>query len=268
MHPDTYLRKVRIRLGITIREVEEMSLTIARTEGNRQFYISNAWLSKIECGQSTPSIYKLLSLSAIYRVKFADLLLVYGVDPDKIGKYQLTVPLQKTHLTTLELYHKGRVSKFPVCLDKTFKPDKTNLLPRLAEIWEKVPIALMQHVDSSHNKWGYIGLEDYMLYPLLRPGSFVQIDDREKTIKTFPWRTELERPIYFVETPHGYACSWCVQRGGYLILVPHPSSPYPTRQFRFPEEAKIVGRVRAVAMRFVDYPVPPPSKPAKMRRRS
>jgi len=40
---------------------------------------------------------------------------------------------------------------------------------------------------------GIIGLEDRTLYPLLRPGSFVQIDASIKKILPLKWQTDYER---------------------------------------------------------------------------
>jgi transcriptional regulator with XRE-family HTH domain len=63
------LRELRSRLGVTTREVEELSKKIALESENEEFYISNAWLTQIENRNSVPSIYKLFSLSVIYRTK-------------------------------------------------------------------------------------------------------------------------------------------------------------------------------------------------------
>ena len=37
------------------------------------------------------------------------------------------------------------------------------------------------------------------MYPLLRPGSFVQIDSHVNRTHPSRWRTEFDRPIYFIE---------------------------------------------------------------------
>ncbi len=254
MRAGEQLKEVRSRLGITTREVEEHSRLIAEAEGNEEFYVSNAWLTQIENKQSVPSIYKLYSLSVIYRTNFYDLLRLFGVDLDKTGKYQLITPLQKTHLTTLEVYDQDRAVSFPVRFDRGFSPDKTNLLSRMVEVWGEVPISLIQHLDIRHCQYGYIGLDDYTLYPLLRPGSFVQIDVRLNRVQAPPSRTEFDRPIYFIELRDGYACSWCELQGSQLTLIPHPLSPCTIRQFGYSTEAEIVGRVTGVAMRLVNYP--------------
>ncbi len=246
------LKELRKRLGITTREVEKWSRKIAEGENVEEFYVSNAWLTQIENTQSVPSVYKLYSLSVIYRMKFTDLLLLYDVDLEKISRYQLATPLDKTHLTTLDVYDKDRAVTFPVYFDHGFRLEKTNLLSRMVEVWGEVPISLIQRLDLRHGLYGYIGLEDYIMYPLLRPGSFIQIDGSQRKVEVSPWRTEFDRPIYFVELRDGYACSWCDLQGSRLTLLPHPLSPNAIRQFAFPSEAEIVGRVTAVAMRLVN----------------
>ena len=89
------------------------------------------------------------------------------------------------------------------------------------------------------------------MYPLLRPGSFVQIDNHPNRTGAAEWRTEFDRPIYFIELRDTYACSWCEMRGSQITLVPHPLSGCTIRQFAYPAEAEIIGQVTGVAMRLV-----------------
>ena len=138
--------------------------------------------------------------------------------------------------------------------DRSFDLDNTNLLSRMVEIWGEVPVALLQHLDVRHNLYGYIGLQDFTLYPLLRPGSFVQVDQRVRKLQPLRWRTEFDRPIYFVELRDGYACAWCELQEGHLLLLPHPLSPAGVRRYENGKEAEIIGQVTAVAMRLVAAP--------------
>ena len=246
--PNEQLKNLRFRLGITTREVADFSQKIAQAEGNPEFQISNAWLTQVENSDSVPSIFKLYSLSAIYRIKFTDLLLIYGVDLQHLSRNQLAAPLPDTHLTNVEVYDQQRTVSFPIRFDRSFDIDNTNLLSRLVEVWGEVPIALIQHLDIRHGLYGYIGLRDMTLYPLLRPGSFVQIDPRVRKVQPMRWRTEFDRPIYFIELRDGYACSWCELQDGHLLLLPHPLSPRSVRRLAHGSEAEIVGQVTAVAM--------------------
>jgi len=252
LRPGERLKQVRTQLGITTREVTEKSERIARVEGNEEFHISNAWLTQVENTDATPSIYKLFSLSVVYHVKFAELLNIFGVDLLNVGKHQMSMPLEQTHLTNIDVADKDRTVTFPVRFDRGFSLEQTNLLSRMVELWGQVPIALIQHLDLRHNLYGYVGLGDQTLAPMLKPGSFVQINQKSRRVQTFKWRTEFDRPIYFVELRDGYACSWCEQQGSQLTLVPHPLSPCAVRRFVYGTDAEIVGQVTGVAMRIVD----------------
>ena len=176
LRPGEKLKDLRTRLAITTREVTEKSQSIAEAESNEEFSLSNGWLTQIENTQATPSIYKLYSLSIIYHVKFTDLLLLFGVDLQKIGKHQLSMSLEQTHLTNIETIDGDRAVTFPVRFDRGFNLEKTNLLSRMVETWGEIPISLIQHLDVRHNHYGYIGLHDCTLSPMLRPGTFVMND--------------------------------------------------------------------------------------------
>ena len=252
LQPCQKLKDVRVRLGITTRDFSELSQKIADREANPEFHISNAWLTQIENSDSVPSIFKLYSLSAIYRVKFTDLLSLFGVELDHLHEHQLSSPLMNTHLTTLEVADEEKTVSFPVRFDRGFDIDNTNLLSRMVEVWGEIPIALIRHLDIRHSQYGYIGLKDYTLYPLIRPGSFVQVDQNVRKIQPRKWRTEYDRPIYFVELRDGYACSWCELQEGRLFLIPHPLSPCSVRNLAYDSDAEIVGQVTAVAMRITD----------------
>lgn len=75
------------------------------------------------------------------------------------------------------------------------------------------------------------------------------MDARQTEIVREGWRTEYERPIYFVETRDEFICSWCnVTEGGQLVIQPHPLSPVVPRVFRYPQDAEVIGQVVGVAM--------------------
>jgi hypothetical protein len=159
------------------------------------------------------------------------------------------LPLQNTHLTAFESLDPEKAETFPVRFDKSFNLESTSLISRMVEVWGEVPIALIQKLDVRHCQYGYIGVDDYSMYPLLRPGSFVQIDSHPRTVQASEYRTEFDRPIYFIELRDGYACSWAEVRGSQITLIPHPLSGCPIRQFAYPSEAEIIGQVTGVAMR-------------------
>lgn len=253
------LRELRARLGITTREVEEQSQRIAEAEGNQEFYISNAWLTKLENTDRVPSIQKLISLSVIYKVEFSELLLLFGIDLEHAGERRFDAPPQQTYLLTLGRNDPEQRITLPIQFVADTNFNATNLLSRIVEQWGEIPLGIIRQFDRRRDRYGFIGLQDFTMHPLLRAGSFVQIDPRIRKILSYRWRTEFDRPIYFLELRDRYACGWCEVRGNELTLLPHPLSPCAVSRFEFPAEAEIIGQVTGVAMRLVEYasePVP------------
>jgi transcriptional regulator with XRE-family HTH domain len=252
--PGESLKQMRNRLGVTTREVEELSRKVAVDLSNDEFYISNAWLTQLENKSSVPSIFKLFTLSVLYRMSFAELLAMFGILLSDAARLQSSLPLDHTHLTSIETCERDKPVTFPIRFDRGFSIEKTSLISRMVEMWGEVPISFIQSLDVRHCQYGYIGRDDYSMYPLLRPGSFVQIDSQINRVNGAGWRTEFDRPIYFVELRDSYACSWAELRGSQLTLIPHPLSGSTIRQFVHPDEAEIIGQVTAVAMRLAPTP--------------
>jgi len=269
LQPGVELRAIRRRLGISTRQVEKYSRQIVKAEGSAKFYISNAWLSQIEATGSVPGVQKLFSLSVIYRINFVELLYLFGIDLERIGLHQLEIRLPKTHPAKLEVYNEDKTATFPVRFHEGFKVEKTTLLSRIVKIWGEVPISVIRHLDVRNSEYGYVGLRDHTMDPLVPPGSFVQIDNQvREVLRPSSWRTELDRPIYFVKTPGGYACSWCELKRNQLTLVPHPLSRSRLRHFAYAREAEIIGRVTGIAMRIVRPEDQTPGVSARSPRRS
>jgi transcriptional regulator with XRE-family HTH domain len=259
------LKQLRTKAGLTTREVAELSQKIAVAEGNQEHAISHARMIQIENGKSTPSVYKLFSLSAIYGASFDAVASLY-VDLRNIVKHQIELPASRTRLADFSVYDNDRPVSFPVRFDPGFNVEKTNFLPRMVEAWGDVPAGLLAHLNLRHARYGFIGLTDYTMFPLLRPGSFVQIEEQDAPPERVAYRTEFDRPIWFLELRDGYVCSWCEFERGCVTSVPHPLSPARTHSYRFPQEAELVGRVTAVAARLVNYP--PPERIARPPKQS
>jgi transcriptional regulator with XRE-family HTH domain len=241
-----------MHLGITTREVAIFSRLIAEAERNSEFLVSGPWLTQIENEKSSlPSIYKLFTLASIYGLSYSSLLALYGVDVKKIQMFHANIPVARTHIMQTEEVAelKPALLELPVRFDAGLNLGHTNLLSRMIETWGKVPLEFVQHLDLRHRLYGFVGFRDYTLYPLLRPGSFVEIDPELKNPESQAARSEFDRPIYFVDLRTEYACSWCEVIGDRLLLIAHPLSSVKTRSFNFPTGAEIIGQVTGVAMR-------------------
>jgi transcriptional regulator with XRE-family HTH domain len=245
------LRVLREQKELTIREVETASMRLATKYGNEDYYIPLSRLSDIETKGVVPNIFKLYSLAAIYRVSFAELVAQYGVDPDNAGFETDLVQHAKTHTVPAKLTLQA--VDIPTKLDPSFKLAKTSNLGRMIEKWGALPFAYLAQLADSDYTYGYIGMEDFTMYPLIVPGSFIQVDEHKNKIVEKAWRSEYERPIYFIETREGHTCSWCSLKGDQLILQPHPLSPVPPRILKHTHEAEVIGQVVGLAMQLGEW---------------
>jgi transcriptional regulator with XRE-family HTH domain len=248
MEPGDRLREIRTRLGMSTREVAQLSARIAESEHNTEFLISSPWLTQLENKTALPSVFKLFTLAAVYGLTYTYVLTLYGVDLKKVMAYHGRMPVRRTHLAELDSGEAPVALELPVRFDPGMNLNRTTLLSRMVETWGMIPLDLVRGPER-RRLYGFIGLEDYRLYPLIRPGSFVEINP-ESTKPRQRWaRSEFDRPIYFINLRGECACTWCDVVADNLFLLAHPLSPCETRIVRLPTEGEIVGEVTGIAMR-------------------
>lgn len=230
------LRSLRERRGITVRDVEEASRRIADATRDKRYRISNGWLVQLEKRVSPPNIHQLFALGATYRVHFFELLRLYGIHVEEEAKYEAVANPEVTRL----------FSPNEVCFDLA-SPGTTRLDAGLAE---KLPgLTFEQSHCESQLTYAQLGSDDMTMHPLIRPGAILAIDTSQNKVQAGRWN-ELDRPIYFVELRDGYACGWCERSDNKLRIVSYQSSSL--REFKYPQEAEIVGRVVAYYTPCVD----------------
>jgi transcriptional regulator with XRE-family HTH domain len=231
------LRTLRRARHLTVRDVEQATLRLAKFKDDKRFIVSNGWLTRLERGVSGPSIHKLFSLSIVYNVSFLALLKLYDVDINESEKFLPIVHSDSTQLLSPEIISDGL----------TVSPSREEQT-QLVGGGSSVGIVLSSSVRSrvpDFITYGYIGLKDFTMYPLIRPGAFVRIDVRQKRVESQGFYNEYDRPIYFIELRGGYACGWCElqEKEKELVIIPHQSSRAASRHFSYPREAEVVGRV-------------------------
>jgi len=74
------LRGIREQRCLTLKNVESQSRRIADTRNNPDYLFTAGRLSQVENSNSLPSLYKLATLGEIYRVRYAELLRLYGIE--------------------------------------------------------------------------------------------------------------------------------------------------------------------------------------------
>lgn len=256
------LRVLREKLGLTMRDIETASERIARKHANEEYLIPISRLSDFETKGVIPSIYRLYSLAVIYRRELRELLMWYGID--------LNIPVSDLELAAPPRSHISRAitnpsAEMPVRMDPGFDPRKTMNFGRMVEQWGTVPLQYLEQFSKVDFTYGYVGSEDLTMYPILPPGSFIQVDESLRKVLDGGWRSEYERPIYFIETRDGYVCCWCTLGREDMILQSHPLSPVPPKVVKH-SHAEVVGQIVGVAMRLGEWRSVPDSVPAPKER--
>lgn len=242
------LRRIRERLKLTYRDVARASQEIAKRRGSPEFTITLSRLADIENGNRAPSVFRIYTLCAIYRLDLHEVLDWYGVPVGELTAEGLRIGLNETH--TIQVTTNGRaVVQLPA--DVEIDAGKTTFLSQLIRQWGKIPLSFLGGPDHREYRYGLVGLEDWSMDPILKPGSLVLIDQGRRKIARAGWTSELDRPIYFLEHRGGFLCGWCTVDDGRLLVQPHPSSEIVPSSFRYPDEIDVIGQVVGVAM-FLD----------------
>jgi transcriptional regulator with XRE-family HTH domain len=247
MDPGFRLRQIRERLGLTYRDVERASLSLARLHARPHFTVHISRLADIENAGVVPSLAKLYALAVIYHVNPLEISSWYEIPLDRFLRDAVSFSAPRTHLMSSSGFLQGAEKN-----DSQFLPERTEFLARSAAANCDGIDSLLKKEDS-HHRYGCIGLRDRRMEPILRPGSLVLVDVSVRRLQDSKWSNEYDRPMYFVELHDGYRCGWFHQEGARLAMHPHPLSRCMPEYWKTPDDAEIVGRVVGVVTRL---PVP------------
>jgi transcriptional regulator with XRE-family HTH domain len=234
--PGLRLRQARELLGLTYRQVEQASYELAAKRGRPDFILHISRLADIENRNVVPSLHKLYSLAAIYHLSPLEISAWYEAPFQQAFEDGAAFPAQNTHL-----------HEFPIRFAQTPRTaaglgsDCTRLLEAQPDNVRYFPG--MTEDASTRFRYGYIGLSDRRMTPILRPGSMVMVDTAVRKIEAEVWLTEYDRPLYFVETRGGYRCGWFLKLKSRLVMQPHMLSHCAPEVWRTPEEAEVLGKV-------------------------
>jgi hypothetical protein len=123
--------------------------------------------------------------------------------------------------------------------------DPASAMRHLLNGWTDVPLLMMLDVDWDRGPLVLIGLSDRMMWPLLPPGSLLQLDAKMRTIEDGAW-SEFERPIYLIEYRGRFYCCYAQRRGETLRLISHPESQSPPAISIAFREARVRGQVTPI----------------------
>jgi transcriptional regulator with XRE-family HTH domain len=234
--PGLRLRQTREALGFTYRDVEKASYQIAVNRGRPDFILHISRLADIENRGVVPSLHKLFSLAAILHLDPLEISTWYEAPLDQASTDGASFPPPRTHLSSspLQTAPSSRAACLVAC-------ENTELLQQCPA--SPVPMPHFQTSVKNKHRYGFVGLSDRRMMPLLRPGSTVLIDTTLRRIEDAEWSNEYDRPMYFVEIRNGYRCGWFQKDKARLIMQPHTLSRCAPETWLTPDEAEVVGQV-------------------------
>jgi len=244
--PGQRLKHIREMLNLRMRDVENDSQIICERRKSQEYRLNISRLSEIENHSVVPSMYRLYSLCAIYRLDYNEVLNWYGVALADLPADIMSINLSATHPVQFDT-SQGEIMA-PLALDPGVDTKKTTFLSRAVSKWGKIPLALLGAMETKKLRYAFIGSEDWNMYPMIQPGALITIDDTRRKIVNSGWSNEYERPIYFMEHRQGYACCWCTLSDDTLVLQPPQASLCPPQVFKYPQDIDIIGQVTGVAM--------------------
>ena len=241
MYPPGFrLRQFREKLKLTYREVEKASYVLAAKRGRREFILHISRLADMENRNVVPSLHKLYSLAVIYHLDAMEIASWYEAPFLHRFQDESSFPSSVTHLS------EARPDTGSAEGEGSFCRRETELLKQLPPAWGSFPANVS--ADLSRCRYGYVGLGDRRMVPILRPGSMVLVDTGMRNIEDREWRNEYDRPLYFVELKEGYRCGWFQKERSRLMMQPHVLSRCAPEVWRMPEEAEVVGKVVGLVM--------------------
>lgn len=242
MLPGLRLRQVRERLGLTYRDVETASYELALRRGRPEFILHISRLADIENRDVVPSLHKIYTLAVLYHLNPLELFSWFDVPLEECFEDGACFTAPETHVAA-----PPNGLRVPLRFDPAFDPRRTDFLSRMVEHWGHFEGALVK--GNPRHCYGYIGLNDRRMAPLLRPGSLVLVDTEMRQVEEEGWASEHDRPMYLVDIRSGYRCGWFHKVPGKLVMQPHPLSHSVPESWSSPDEAEVVGKVIGVVTR-------------------
>jgi transcriptional regulator with XRE-family HTH domain len=139
------LKELRLRAGLTTRDVQSLSRKIADSRRNPRFVVSHGWLTNIENSGLIPSIHKLYSLSVMYRCSYVDLLRIYDIDPRDVARDQILIGSpSRTQLFKRAAEEVPERIKLPV----RFDPGRDLKRPTCCTGWFKLGVCFLSLFSS------------------------------------------------------------------------------------------------------------------------
>ena len=230
-----FIRKARLRSGLTFRDASRRTRQIARRLENSRYYCAPGTLSDFETRKLLPrQIHKIISICAIYFANPTRLLEVAGVPLEVAGHRSIPEEfLPRAPRANIPL----KRSPFFKAVERRFGTAPYFLSQSLAGLFR------LPGVSPRDIFWaGGLPLKSGLDGAL-----FLALDRRQKVPRPSLSAPASQQPLYVVLLRDGtYLCGFCALQNGVLILRPCEKGQPRFLRLRNRVEAEVIGRVIAV----------------------
>jgi len=245
-----FLRNARTKLGLSFRQASALSREVAGLLGSEQYVISPTSLANYESSDSLPrNLHKVVALCLVYALQVDKLLGSAGIVLEETGQEAIPDRLIQRQVPT----------ESDVSENEYKQPNRRGFLADLREEVDEVPFFLRRSLDllsgltaPSLHDFFWIGGERRFIHPYLKNGLLVTVNRRKKTPLHFRSKPLWEQPLYMVLARDGtYLCGCCRVENRTLIVYPYSRGHRRQGQFRYRQDAEIVGQIVTIARKLV-----------------
>src|SRR5580693_1531734 len=123
------LRTIRMRLGLSARDVERRSIELAEQRHNPYLSFSRTWITDVETGRFVPGSFKMASLAEIYGMELDEIHKLYNMSPDITAEHPVYRPPKTQLLTPRKEELKSKAGDLPADM----RIEDTNLLTGIVD---------------------------------------------------------------------------------------------------------------------------------------
>lgn len=199
-------------------------------------------LSNLPRTGAHPTLRTVLEIAELFSLTLEGAHRLFGYDLARFGELDLRLSGGRTHIVESYGFNRDLTVDLPLELEPSADLGANHMLAELVRGWQRgVPLRALEKPGWRRPGTFYvhIGTED-SLGSSLPPGALALVEPVDRGEQLLP----NPRAVYLLQFSNGYRCSRCVVSRGRLQLLTSERVYLGPREFRYPGEVRIAGRIR------------------------
>jgi len=231
-------------MNLSVRDAARMSHTVAENLNDDRYTMSPSSLGDYELRNIPPrNFHKIVTLCSIYGLQFESVVKRIGINFADVG----TESIPDRYLFRPASGVRGKTAPAETV--------PTGFIERLMEACQPIPFFLRDSLryfsgsaPVSLDDFFWVGGNQDPLHPYLEKGLLVIVNRRRKTPFHFESKPVWQQPIYVVLKRDGvHLAACCGVENGVLVVHPHARDFHRDEEYRFHQDAEVVGQIVAIA---------------------